>query len=381
MAELSDDNSVRLESAEPLTILGASVRAAAESARRAFFAPVLADLFADLDTQELGSTTRIDEYPQGFEHVLTADHGGGWIYTGALENYPELIARWSNLRPLLGNGAEVLGRVRDPWQVADCLARAGLSCPHLSRTADQLARDGSWLQKPFRSAAGQGIQRVAGERHLAANAVYFQKHVEGQSHSAVYVGQGGESQLLGITKQRHLPGSFAYAGSIGPVELNAEDRRQVVALGKVLTAEFGLVGLFGVDFILNDDGVWPVEINPRYTASVEILERALGLPAIALHMAACRNQSLAAPDLPKQYPIVGKQILFASHDVTIPCDLRNEFSDLADIPSPGSTIQRGAPVLTLFRTGPCCDEVSAQLATATTELDSRLAACSPFRNP
>ena len=44
---------------------------------------------------------------------------------------------------------------------------------------------------------------------------------------------------------------------------------------------FGLAGWFGVDFILRDGIPWPVEINPRYTASVEIHELASGRSLLA----------------------------------------------------------------------------------------------------
>ena len=50
-------------------------------------------------------------------------------------------------------------------------------------------------------------------------------------------------------------------------------------LGTVLAQAFRLVGLFGVDGVLDAERFWPVEVNPRYTASVEVLEGATGLPA------------------------------------------------------------------------------------------------------
>ena len=45
-------------------------------------------------------------------------------------------------------------------------------------------------------------------------------------------------------------------------------------LGLDLARGCGLRGLFGVDFVLSEGVPWPVEINPRYTASVEVLEYA-----------------------------------------------------------------------------------------------------------
>ena len=51
-------------------------------------------------------------------------------------------------------------------------------------------------------------------------------------------------------------------------------------IGEVISGEFGLRGLFGVDAIKRQDSIYPVEANPRYTASVEVLELALGYRAV-----------------------------------------------------------------------------------------------------
>ena len=84
-------------------------------------------------------------------------------------------------------------------------------------------------------------------------------------------------------------------------------------MGATLAASFGLIGLFGVDLILRDDVPWPVEVNPRYTASVEVLELALGRSLLADHARACD----AEPTGPVMAPValrprfVGKLIVFA----------------------------------------------------------------------
>ena len=101
-----------------LTIFGASVRAAAQSAQRAGFRPFAADLFADTDLQACCECVRLSDYPDELAQVLRRSPGYPWMYSGGLENHPLLVARMETLRPLYGNGAAVLLRVRDPWQVA-----------------------------------------------------------------------------------------------------------------------------------------------------------------------------------------------------------------------------------------------------------------------
>src|SRR5437762_79510 len=140
-----------------LTIVGASARAAACSAVRAGFVVHAADLFADADLCRIAEATRVRDYPHGLAAVLAGPQTGGWMYTGALENYPKLVDEWSRLRRLWGNAGDVLRGVRQPRELADALGRAGLPCPAVTFDGGPLPRDGTWLRKAFRSAGGARV--------------------------------------------------------------------------------------------------------------------------------------------------------------------------------------------------------------------------------
>src|SRR5690606_16570511 len=112
------------------------IRAATQSAQRAGFAPFGADLFGDADLPAEGHFTRIESYKKvsAYKQVSgtffeCAHAGAPWIYTGALENHPELLEELARQRPLWGNPAEVVRRVRDPKRVFDVLTRRGFSVP------------------------------------------------------------------------------------------------------------------------------------------------------------------------------------------------------------------------------------------------------------
>jgi len=68
-------------------------------------------------------------------------------------------------------------------------------------------------------------------------------------------------------------------------------------LATTLTQAFGLVGLNGIDFILNGEQLSILEVNPRYSASMELVEEALAVPLLLWHTARCRRQAL--PVLPE----------------------------------------------------------------------------------
>ena len=132
------------------------------------------------------------------------------------------------------------------------------------------------------------------------------------------------------------------------------------------------MGLFGVDFILRQDQtVCPIEVNPRFPASVEVLERVLKFSAVGLHVAACRDGVLpAAEALSKVDRVAGKAILYASRggvlrEATLERlndeSLGAEFPAIADIPAAVGEVAAGQPIVTLLADGSSEEEVAHQL--------------------
>lgn len=346
-----------------ITIVGSSARAAATSAARAGFSIHAADLFADVDLLRATAAIAVADYPAGLEAALVGAHEGGWIYTGGLENNPALVDRWAGIRPLWGNAGEVLRRVRRPELVAAALLDAGLKAPQVVCEARQVSRDGRWLIKGRRSSGGAHVavwNELSPDPSPAAD-YYFQQLVAGDPCSAVYVAAGGTAVLLGATRQLigerwTGAGGLRYCGSVGPLDLSESTERQFARIGTVLAEKFNLAGLFGVDAIVNDLGVWPVEVNPRYTASIEVLERASGFHAIDLHVTACEEGALPASRHWPRSAVCGKAILFADSRLQIPPAITEKYEQeftcvwpsVADISAPGTIIEAGWPILTVF---------------------------------
>lgn len=162
---------------------------------------------------------------------------------------------------------------------------------------------------------------------------------------------------------------FAYAGSIGPVELCPQLEGQWNRIGNCIAARFSLTGLFGVDAALNGHTVWPIEINPRYSASVEVLERGLGVHAVRLHAEACCEERLPLSVPRAGGGMCGKAVLYAPADVTVPPGFGQfaqtqmepwPWPDLGDVPEVGSILRRRRPVATVF--AEAADEASLRNA-------------------
>jgi predicted ATP-grasp superfamily ATP-dependent carboligase len=378
---------------QPVLIFGASVRAAAVSALRAGLQPWCADLFADADLRARCPTIRVPAgvYPRGFRRLVDRELPGPWMYTGALENWPLLVEEMARRRPLWGNDASAVLHSREPWYVASLLRNAGLPCPAVRLGVSQLSREHRWLLKPIAGGGGAGIRfrdPATGPQPIRRPA-YYQAYVEGVPCSALYVEDGRQARLLGATRQLvgepwlHA-GPFRYCGSLGPLRPDRPLRQALERVGDVLASGCLLRGLFGVDFILRDGLPWPVEVNPRYTASVEVLEHTAGVPALALHR---RAFDRAAPDPltvePRAGPWLGKAILFAPQALTFPEDgpwlaaVRApgplwEPPGFADVPPAGQCIQAGRPVLTFFAQGESEAACLARLREIAADLDCRL---------
>ncbi|MFO0879527.1 MAG: ATP-grasp domain-containing protein [Gemmataceae bacterium] len=344
-------------------LVGASVRAAAGSALRAGLRPWAVDLFADVDLRVRCAARRLEEpYPEGFLTALEAAPVAPLLYTGGLENHPQLVDRLGARRVLWGNSGTSLRRAREPELLRAVAQEAGLPAPR----GGPPDGSGRWLVKPLSGAGGHGIKPWEPAQSLPPRC-HWQEYIDGPSLSVVYVAAAGEAQVVGTTWQ--LVGeaflgaeAFHYCGSIGPVVLPAGLLARVRRLGARLAVSAQLRGLFGVDGILRDGDFWPVEVNPRYPASVEVLEHALGVQALALHRVSCEEGRLMEVEVRPAAEMVGKAILFARRGLRFPGQgpweddaygrrAIDALPAFADIPAEGEGIEAGHPVLTFFVRG------------------------------
>jgi predicted ATP-grasp superfamily ATP-dependent carboligase len=364
--------------AKALLIVGGSARAAAFSALRCGWRPTCIDRFSDRD---LASVCPVLWFPHGrwesvADRLPPLCNASSWLYCGPLENHPDLVDWISSHFFLLGNGGPTLRRVRDPFQVASALSRAGIPHPAVRQGIEGVPSDGSWLLKPLSSAGGRGIRPYCKRGRVLREPCFLQQRIEGQNCSAVFLGGQGVVRLVGVTRQ--LLGSprspFHYRGGIGPLRVSENLRDRLSELGQVLVSAFGLLGWFGVDFVLVDDVPWLVEVNPRFTASVELLELSERRSLLLEHLRVCRGElpalSWTAPDSGPTAPrVIGKLILYAPRAVLVPNLPFETWSetdpfripDMADVPPAGTRIAAGQPVLSLLASARDSEHCAARL--------------------
>jgi predicted ATP-grasp superfamily ATP-dependent carboligase len=361
-------------------VVGISARAAVQSLARVGCSAWAIDLFADADLQRLATVRRCptQDYPHALLQLATHFPSSPFLYTGGLENHPQIIAGLMAIHELWGNCPETVQAVRDPWQLA--LRFPDGFAPVLPRN-QACPSSGQWLCKPLRSGGGTSI-RLAQAGEIPDDQHYLQKYIEGISASAVCL----DDRCLGVTQQLlgrswlHTQG-FCWCGNVGPWTDDSEVLTLCERWCRKFQNAFGLQGIWGFDFIRHREGIYIVEINPRYPASVEVLEHAFS------------TALLSGDVLPAMTPrcYIAKAIYYAPFDLRFP-STGPWLSDLeaatnpwhcptyADIPTPETDIPKNRPVLTLFAQGPtpaACVAHVQQLAAQLDRLFTRTNASAP----
>jgi len=372
-----------------ILIVGVSARGLAESAIRSESAHriVAVDYFGDFDLGLLcphRSIKRDFSLQYDAHHLITASSGlpyDALIYVANLENYPSIVRTIAGRKPILGNSPAILTSVRDPVRFFGFLVQSGIRAPRIVVDAEHLNlhSDTVWLRKPLRSGGGHGIAVYRRGDRLEPG-FFLQEYLDGVSCGAIFAADGSNACLLGISEQligraEFGADGFRYCGSIlGPLGARqgewgdiAESVRRVVC---AITREFRLIGVNGIDFILKGKTVYPIEINPRYTASMELVEQAYGLNIFKTHLDACQGRLpdfdlLAHPDI----DCFGKAICFASQALVFSNPQRWLDRGVRDLPFEGEQIAQGKPICTVFSREQSRSTCYNQLIRAGTEIE------------
>jgi predicted ATP-grasp superfamily ATP-dependent carboligase len=391
-----------------ILIAGVSVRAAAASAARAGFAVTSLDAYGDADAHPAVRALSAErDFGRRYSartaaRLSRAMECDAVAYLSNFENDAGAIEALAAGRILLGNGPDVVRRARDPRLLAEAFRRAGLPVPLLEidravpvwqtgstpvRGAWQTGstpvrgavwQTGSapvrgvrgWICKPIRSGGGQHVRRWNGRR--VPTGCFLQEQIDGTPGSVTFVAARGRATVLGISRQlvgdRAFGGSrYRYCGNIfTPVEARLGQRAE--ALAQCAAEAFGLAGLNGIDFVERDGVPYPIELNPRWSASMEVIERCSAASLFESHVEACLDGRLPAATPSLAAGAHGKAVVFARETVIVHESRRwLDDPDVADVPHPGERVVAGAPVCTVFASaasGEACEAALREKAAA-----------------
>ncbi|HJV25860.1 MAG TPA: ATP-grasp domain-containing protein [Aromatoleum sp.] len=374
-----------------LAVAALSARMLAEVARGSGFRTVALDLFGDRDTRRaaeawfpIGETARLVIDCEALTDALRRSREAGaeaWVAGSGFDGCPELLAAGAEVLPLAGNTAEVVARVRNPALFFGRLAALGI--PHPETRCDCPPSPLGWLRKNAASSGGWDVQiaRVekagvgfpaggdtSGPAPGRASRIYYQRIAPGVAMSALFLADGRRSRLLGVNRQTVRPFGdrpFIFRGCIGPIGVAPAVQRTLGAMLDALTADFGLRGLNGLDFLLNGDEIRVIELNPRPPASVALYGKALPEGLLRAHVEASLYGRLdgIAPAAGSARPR-GFETVFAKREWEIDAwasDALLQRTWCHDVPVAGTRIARGEPLCTVSAVGDNPAEVEAQL--------------------
>lgn len=288
------------------------------------------------------------------------------VYGGGIENRPALVGKIADGFFLAGNPPGVLGRVRDPILLQRICGREGIPFPKtLHHTfvdvpkgrkgkARSIAR-GEWLRKRCASGGGTGVHFYDGL--TLPDGEVIQRYLPGRAVSVSFVACENGVELLGMSEQLvGMPefgaSGFKWCGNIMPVPAEPEESifmwRTASKYARVLSRHFGLRGLNGIDMI-QADRLYVVEVNARFTASMELLDSFGDGTLFRLHLDGCSGKNLRGTGQRPEFGLYrAKGVVYARWKCTAPETGSWIRRGWRDVPWPGDVFEEGNPVCTVF---------------------------------
>ena len=286
-----------------LLIAAVSGRQLAHAARRAGFTPLVADFFADTDTQaaahacrKLGGDIASGMRRQTLLPALRALAARapspilGLVYGAGFEDRPALLTLIAKHWPLLGNTAATVARLKAPESFFTELDRLGIA--HPATTSERPRKGAGWIAKRKGGAGGSHIAPSRLQRD--AGSIYYQERVAGRAVSALFLANGRRARVLGFSEQWTAPtprSPFRYGGAVRPASLRPSVARQMASAVAAIARSFAIVGLASADFLVDGDEALLLEINPRPGATLDIFDSG-AKPLMRMHLEAIRERRL-----------------------------------------------------------------------------------------
>ena len=219
--------------------------------------------------------------------------------------------------------------------------------------------DVKYIVKPLKGSGGYNINLLNNDSYIQLNdneKFILQEYVEGINLSSSVLGSNDVKKT--IMNSRLLTehdfknnNSYIYIGNILPLTnesilTNVKDidkiNTEMIETSQNLAYKFDLIGSNGVDYILNKNGLYVIEVNPRIQGTFECVEKSLGMNMLDAHIKYCQDEIVKIPKA-KYYSY--KKIIYS------PC--RNKYSkidldNIYDLPHIGTITEKSEPLLTII---------------------------------
>ena len=339
-------------------VIANSARSIACSARKAGHTVYALDRFGDVDMRKCADKALfLESMPENKVHELSDSFGevDAMILGPGFEHL--------KFKNTFNNPPEVIEEAGDKSKLPKKLKSMGIPHPE----TESINRAGGLgfplMIKPKSGSGGMRNVIVRSEEELnlfkeREDACEFiaQEFVEGIPCSASVISTGNDAvvvalneQLIGIPWLTRVP--FAYCGNITP--FHTKFSNEMIQYAERLALEFGLLGSNGIDFILSENGVVVIEVNPRFQGSLDTVEMALGINIFDAHIKSFEGE---LPKVREPVCFAAKTIVYANKKVVIDTRISDALTrcmdkgQAADVPQQGNVILPDEPITTVLAT-------------------------------
>lgn len=211
--------------------------------------------------------------------------------------------------------------------------------------------DNEYILKPLEGSGGLLIEKL---NNLSENQLklyenqelILQEYISGENISSSVLSSKKESELLTTSKQiigcecPGLKSGYIYCGNILPYIANSEIKKT----SEEIADKLNLLGSNGIDMILNDEGIYIIEVNPRLQGTYECIELSYGINMLDTHIKATKGE-ISIPNF-KGYSI--KKIIYSEARVKVNSKKIENNKNIHDLPYDNVIIEKGQPIYTVI---------------------------------
>lgn len=375
-------------------VIGFSTRNIVCSGNKAEYNMYTIDAFCDQDTIECSISAQ--ELPKNFDMkhenatntIIDMIHNFGTHFDGIILGSGFELMDLSMLEyPILSSELKQRQTVQNKLILAKKLKKLNILHPHVYTSAEKI--EFPVIIKPCNKGGGifnriahdkEELQRSINElinNQSVSNVsdIIIQAYIEGIPTSVSLIATHDKvvpivanEQLIGESWLTNMP--YAYCGNITPYK--GDHHYIMLHTAEKLVKDMKLIGSIGVDFIVNEQGVYVLEINPRFQGSLDTVEKSTGLNLCDAHIKAFNSNIV-----PEQYEIkqwAGRCIIYADKETYFTDQLieRIKQYSIADIPKRNYIAKKNEPIISLLATGSKREDIIITLQQKTKEIKTLL---------
>jgi len=325
----------------------------AQAARKINLVPIVIDLFADQDTQDIAEkVVCIDALSLVKVQKVVLDLMTKYdiklvLYGSGLEANIDVLFWLEGLFLLHGNSAQVHQRYCNTQAFFKHLEQLNIPCPAIS--FDRPINAQEYLIKSAQNSGGVALRYCDGNLQEGE---YYQQFQKGRAASVIFLAEKQSITIIGFHRQWTVSEvDFSFAGIIKQMNVPVRISKAVRSWLEKLITVYALKGLGSLDFIWDGEQCYFLELNLRPPASMLLYPE---LNLLAAHM---MQESLSKP---AKLTVRALQTVYAKTD----CEIKNSVNWpewAADRPQKSVRIKENQPICSIMADGKTVGQVEERL--------------------